>query len=70
MNRRGAISVMALLIIIVILFFVLSYYGVDFQKTVNTPTTQKNISFVTELGTKFWNFIYDKSQEFVYWITH
>ena len=43
------------IIILIILILVLSYFGINIQQVVNSPTSQSNISYVWSGVTYVWN---------------
>ncbi len=43
------------IIIFIILILVLSYFGINIQQVVNSPTGQSNISYVLNGATYVWN---------------
>jgi hypothetical protein len=51
-KNRGFIKVV---LIIIIALVILSYFGIDIKKTVESPTTQDNISYIKETSTNVWN---------------
>ena len=43
-----------MIVIIVIAFLILSYYGFDIEKTIKSPLTQKNLSYVQQIALSLW----------------
>ncbi|MCX6712610.1 MAG: hypothetical protein NTY66_00165 [Candidatus Vogelbacteria bacterium] len=56
-NKRSGFIRLILVIIVVIL--ILSYFGVNLRGIVNSPAGQDNMSFVRETGLKIWHFCLD-----------
>ncbi|MEY2664563.1 MAG: hypothetical protein RIT04_371 [Candidatus Parcubacteria bacterium] len=54
-NNGGQKGIVKIIIILVIALLVLSYYGFDLRKTVESPTTHSNFSYVTEFVSGVWN---------------
>lgn len=50
-GNRGFLK---LVIIIVVALLILSYYGFDLRKTVESPTTQSNFDYLTTWLTHIW----------------
>lgn len=51
-SRRGGFIKLVLIVIIALL--VLGYFNIDLQKTVESPTNQKNASYVKSVATSIW----------------
>jgi hypothetical protein len=54
-NNGGQKGIVKIIIILVIALLILSYYGFDLRKTVESPTTQSNFSYVTVFVSGIWN---------------
>lgn len=50
-SQKGFIK---MIIIIVIAFLILSYYGFDIEKTIKSPLTQKNLSYIQQIALYLW----------------
>jgi hypothetical protein len=53
-NKNSGFIKLILLIVVVIL--ILSYFGVSLRKVASSETGQDNFGFLKELGTKVWDF--------------
>lgn len=63
-NKNSGFIKLILLVIAVIL--ILSYFGVSLRKVASSPTGQDNFGFIKELGLQIWDFcmsIWDKYLE-------
>jgi hypothetical protein len=53
-------------ILLVIALLILSYYGFDLRKTVDSPTTQSNFSYVKTFVVNFWTNYLEKPAKYVW----
>ncbi|MCX6757991.1 MAG: hypothetical protein NTZ44_03880 [Candidatus Nomurabacteria bacterium] len=53
-KKNGGISILRILILAFLLIFVLSYFHVDIQSTVENPQTQSNLNYVRGQTESLW----------------
>ena len=56
-TKKGIVKT---IILIVIALLILSYYGFDLRKTVESPTTQSNFSYATNFVVSIWHSYLEK----------
>jgi len=54
LNKQGGFIKLVILIIAII--FILSYFGISLRNIANSETGQDNLGFLKELGIKIWDF--------------
>lgn len=54
------------IIVVVIALLILSYYGFDLRKTVESPTTQSNFSYVTSTISSVWHNYLERPAKFIW----
>lgn len=53
-TQQGFIKWILLLVVAVV---ILSYYGFDIQKAIESPTTQSNFNYLQKIAWNVWNFL-------------
>lgn len=56
MVKKASQGFIKILLIVIAILFVLTYFGVNFRQVVDSDTGQENISFLKEIGTDAWSF--------------
>ncbi len=64
MNTKQGIVKIVILLVIALL--VLSYYGFDLRKTVESPNTQSNFTYAKDLVINFWHNYLERPVKFVW----
>ena len=62
-QNRGLIGI---LLTIIIAILIISYFNINLQSLVEKPTTQQNVTYVTNAGTSVWNTYLSKPADYLW----
>ncbi|MEK7558535.1 MAG: hypothetical protein AAB507_01785 [Patescibacteria group bacterium] len=55
-----------LILILVVIFFILSYFNIDIKSIIESPSTQKNWTYVSGIGKAVWNGYLEKPTQYLW----